>query len=360
MRAVVTGATGFVGSHLARALVEAGHDVVCLRRLGSRTDLIDGLPVAHAIADLAGPPEAVERAIADARPDAVFHVAGAYSIWEALHPRLYRVNVLGTRAVVRACERLGRGVRLVKTGSCVAYCGTREAVVCTEDGTDDLTRWRSFHVVSMALAEREVLEAAARGLHAVQVHPGLVLGEGDIHYHAAWIFAAAARSRFYGPGGMNLVDVRDVVRAHILAFERGRSGESYLIGGENLAHGAVLAAAEEVVGRGARTRVELGRLPMRVLGAIGEVAGRLRGDDERNRLALNATGAELGSLYWWFSSAKAERDLGWRAGPVRPAMERAWTWLEERFARRRAARAGATTPAAASSTPASGGTTRSS
>jgi dihydroflavonol-4-reductase len=333
VRTLVTGATGFLGSHLARALLDAGHEVAVLRRAESRTDAIEGLPVEHRIGDLEDA-ASVERAVAGR--DAVFHVAGAYSLWEAMHPRLYRVNVLGTRNVVRACLR--SGARLVKTGSCAPYCGTEAPLVCDEDGNPSLARWRAFHIVCMALAEREVLEGAARGLHAVSLHPGLVFGERDVNFHAAWVLVAAARddlfSRFFIPGGINVADVRDIVRAHILALERGRRGESYLVGGENLTGRELVALAEEVVGRGPRWRLPLGGAPLRAVGAVLERVGRWRGDDRRNRLGVNESAVELSQLYWWFSCRKAARELGYEPGSVRPALERAWRWLEERRAAR--------------------------
>jgi len=372
MKTLVTGGTGFVGSHLVRALLERGHEVAVLARAprAPQPALAGvGSDIERLAGDLADP-AAVARAVAGR--EVVFHVAGAYSLWSALHEELHRTNVVGTRNVVEACLRAG--ARLVKTGSCAPYCGTRAPVVCDEEGATahdgaggdedgdgqgegdppGVDRYASFHVVAMALAEREVLKGVARGLWAVQLHPGLVFGERDVHHHTSWVLALQARGglfarRLDSPGGVNVADIRDVVAAHLLALERGRPGESYLIGAENLTNATLNDLAADVVGAPRPLlRATLPRLPLLAFGAVEEVRGRLRGDDRRNRLGMNLRMAEYASLHWWFTHAKAARDLGYRPGPVRPALERAWAWLREERGRRAAGRgAGEPTPGGA-------------
>src|SRR5687767_9434427 len=131
MKALVTGGTGFIGSHLVRALLARGHEVAILARApNARHAALEGVDGLERCAGDLADPSAVARAVAGR--DFVFHVAGAYSLWPVRYPELYRTNVLGTQNIVEAC--LQAGARLVKTGSCAPYCGTRAPVVCDEEG----------------------------------------------------------------------------------------------------------------------------------------------------------------------------------------------------------------------------------
>jgi dihydroflavonol-4-reductase len=288
MRVFVTGGgRGFVGGHLVAALEQAGHEV--------RSEWVD-------VRDRGG----LARAFRGC--DAVVHPAALYS-YDAPAGEIEAVNVGGTRNVVEACRDAGVD-RLVHT-STAGTCGPVEGRVASEEDAPPAWELRVPYKRTKLEAERLVLAAAAAGLDALCVNPTTPIGEGDlgptptgrmVRGIASGRYRATLRS-----GGLNLVDVRDVARGHVLALERGRTGERYLLGGTNLALHEVFA----LVARAADRRPPVIRLPYAAARAIAAL-----------RLA-NANEVALARLPAWFSSAKAERELGYEHGPVEPAIERA-------------------------------------
>lgn len=287
MKAYVTGGSGFVGSHVARELVARGAEVRT-----ERADLLD--------------PAALARAIAGC--DAVFHVAALYS-YEADPGLIERVNVEGTRNVVDACVR-GNVRRLVHT-STAGTCGPVPARPATElDGPPGWELAVPYKRTKLA-AERLVLEAARGPLDAVVVNPTTPVGDGDAKpTPTGAMIAGVARGRVRGyvaTTGLNVVDVRDVARGHALAHERGARGERYLLGGVDLPLRDLFAAVADLAGRP--------RPSVRVPYAAAVAAARLR--------LVNADEVRLARLPMYFSSEKAQTVLGYRPGPVTPALVRA-------------------------------------
>jgi dihydroflavonol-4-reductase len=284
---VTGGGRGFVAGHVARALERAGHEV--------RRDWVD---VRNA--------EGLERAVLGC--DAVMHVAALYS-YTAPAAELEAINIGGTANVIAAC-RAGAVRRLVHTSS-AGTCGPVAGRPATED--DEPPDWElavPYKRTKLA-AERLALAAAGDGLEVVCVNPTTPIGEGDdtptptgrmVRGIASGRYRATLRS-----GGLNLVDVRDVAIGHVLALERGRAGERYILGGVDLSLDEVFGLIAQAAGR-PRPRL---RLPYAAAQALA-------------RLGLaNRQEVVLARLPAWFSSAKAERDLGYRPGPVGPAIERA-------------------------------------
>ncbi len=287
MQAYVTGADGFVGGHVVRILRERGADV--------RTEFVDLL-------DSAG----LERAMRGC--EAVFHVAALYS-YDADERELERVNVEGTRTVLAAAARAGVR-RIVHTSTC-GTCGPVAGRAATEaDGPPDWELAVPYKRTKLD-AERIVLAAARDGVDAVVVNPTTPVGDGDRRPTPTGAMVAAVargRVRAYLPStGLNLVDVRDVALGHVLAFERGRAGERYLLGGVDLPLGDVFAAIAAAAGR-SRPRLRVPYAAVRAAGAVGLV---------------NRHEARLARLPMYFSSEKAERELGYRPGPIEPALARA-------------------------------------
>jgi dihydroflavonol-4-reductase len=284
---VTGGGRGFIGGHVVRALEEVGHEVAC--------EFVD-------VRDRNGLMRAVRGA------EAVCHVAALYS-FTAPAAEIAAVNVGGTANVIEACRAAGVR-RLVHTSSC-ATCGPVPGRQATEE--DGPPEWELTvpYKRTKVEAERLVLGAAAEGLDALCVNPTTPVGEGDtaptptgamVRGVASGRFRASLRG-----AGLNLVDVRDVARGHVLALERGRAGERYLLGGVDL----TLAEAFALIARAA------GRRPPRVQLPYG---GALL----LARLGIaNRQEVTLARLPAWFSSAKAERELGYRASPLEPALERA-------------------------------------
>ena len=284
---VTGGGRGFIGGHVVRALAEAGYEVA--------DEFVD-------VRDRAG----LARAIRGA--DVVCHVAALYSFTEPA-AELEAVNVEGTANVIEACRAAGVR-RLVHTSSC-ATCGPVAGRPATEgDGPPEWELAVPYKRTKLE-AERLVLEAAAEGLDALCVNPTTPVGEGDtaptptgamVRGVASGRFRASLRG-----AGLNLVDVRDVARGHVLALERGRAGERYLLGGVDVTLAEAFALIAHAAGR-RPPRIQLPYDAARLLARLG---------------LANEQEVILARLPAWFSSEKAERELGYRASPLEPALERA-------------------------------------
>ncbi len=325
MKIVVLGGTGFVGNHVVRELVAQGHAVRCVVRPTSAARAqLDGLDVEVVPGDLHEPDSLVA---AFAKHDAVIHAAGTLSLWEEQKDALYRTNVLGTRSVVEACLEAGVS-RLVWDGSVGIFAGSTSPTPVDERGAPTADRFHSFHVTSMCLAEAELWKGAARGLDVVALHPGLCLGAGDRRFHSSWAIVGLAFSRlpFCPPGGLALVDVLDVARAHTLALERAPRNSTYLLGGENLTNRAFVDLLREVLGISVPA-LPLPRAGMRLLGDLGELFAKATGTDRGERVTLNHAIGQAMSLYWFVDDGRARRELSYGSSPIRPALERQITWL---------------------------------
>jgi dihydroflavonol-4-reductase len=286
VRVYVTGASGFIGGHVARELREAGHDV-----RDEWIDLLDG--------------ERLRRAIEGC--DAVFHLAALYS-YDAAAAEHERVNVEGTRTVVELCRELGVG-RLVHTSTC-GTCGPVPGRPATEADEPPAYELVVPYKRTKLEAERIVLDAAHDGLDAVVVNPTTPVGDGDRFPTPTGRMVegvATGRYRGYLDTGVNVVDVRDVARGHLLALARGRRGERYLLGGVDLALRELFGAIADLAGR-SRPRL---RVPYRVAQAMAR-AGVANGEE-----------VALARLPMFFSSEKARAELGYEPGPVEPALARA-------------------------------------
>ena len=287
MRVYVTGASGFIGGHVVRQLRGSGADV--------REDWID-----------LGDRDRLREAIVGC--DAVFHLAALYS-YDAPASEHERVNVEGTRTIVELCRELGVE-RLVHTSS-AGTCGPVAGRAATEEDAPPAGELAVPYKRTKLEAERVVLEAARKGLDAVVVNPTSAVGEGDrFPTPTGQMIEGIATGRYRAylrGGGLNVVDVRDVARGHVLALESGRAGERYILGGADLTLQELFAAIAELAGR-SRPRVGLPHAAARALG--------------RSRL-VNPQEVVLARLPMWFSSAKAESELGYRPGPVSPALARA-------------------------------------
>ncbi len=287
MRAYVTGATGFVGAHVARELVDQGWEVRT-----ERVDLLDRDGLLQAVEGCHG----------------VFHVAALYS-YDADPVLIERVNVEGTRNVVDACRagRVGRLVHCSTAGTCGPVHG-REAT--EEDGPPAWELEVPYKRTKLE-SEQLVLAAAASDLDAVVVNPTAPVGDGDRRpTPTGWMIAGVASGAipgYVGTTGLNVVDVRDVARGHVLAFERGERRERYLLGGVNLPLGDLFAAIADLAG------VRRPRLRVPYLAAVAAARLGLANRDE----------VTLARLPMYFSSKKAENVLDYRPGPVAPALARA-------------------------------------
>ena len=324
MLAFVTGATGFVGSHVARALTDQGADLRLLIRAGSNTSNIAELRAELVTGDLREP-ASLEKVIAGC--DAVFHVAADYRLWVRDPEEMYRANVEGTRAILEAAQK-NRVRRVVYTSSVATMGFTSNRQLADEDSPVSLEDMIGPYKRSKFMAEQVAIEAARSGQDVVIVNPTTPIGERDIKpTPTGRIVLDFLKKKFpaYVDTGLNLVDVKACALGHIAAFEKGRSGERYILGGENLTLKQILDKLAAITGLPSPAI----RVPYFVALATGVVdeifTGRIRGREPRATIDA----VRMGRKKMFVTSSKAERELEWKTVPVDAALGRAVKWFRE-------------------------------
>ncbi len=316
MRALVTGSTGFIGSHLCRALLAAGYRVRAFHRPQSSLALIADLPLEHALGDLTDP-LSLQAALQNV--DVVFHTASKVDYWRGNNV-MYPVTVGGTRHILNAAAQAGVQ-RLIYTSSVAALGLPQQPGLMDETHFWDgrAPWWRYGH--AKHLAEEEVRQAAARGLGAVIVNPAMVLGPGDINRISGELIVQAARRWLPVslPGSMNVIHIDDAVRGHLLALEGGLSGQRYILGGQNIAYFEMMAQTAAIVGR----RPPRWTLPA---GLLPHLAAPLDWLSRRVRLPINGDLLRLAGLPMTYSTQKAQRELGFRAEKSVAAIRETYDW----------------------------------
>src|SRR5450755_3344429 len=233
MKAFVTGATGFLGSHVARVLGEQGADLRLLVRSTSNLRNLEGIKAETATGDLRDS-SSLEKGMSGC--DTVFHVAADYRLWVRDPEEMYRSNVDGTRAILEAARKTGVG-RVVYTSSVATMGFTRNGYPADEDSPVSLADMIGHYKRSKFMAEQIALEAGRSGMHVVTVNPTTPIGEQDVKpTPTGRIIVDFLKRKFpaYVETGLNLVDATVCARGHVAALERGKSGERYILGGENL------------------------------------------------------------------------------------------------------------------------------
>jgi dihydroflavonol-4-reductase len=322
MKTLVTGATGFVGSRVARALLAEGRDVRVTVRAGSDRRNLAGLDVEIVEADLTDA-EAMIRAVAGC--EFVYHVAADYRLWVPKPDEIYRNNVEGTRLLLRAAG--AAGVRRIVYTSSVATLGLPAGGAPGDEETpvtlDDMI---GHYKRSKFLAEQAAVEMAREdGTPVVIVNPSAPVGPGDIKPTPTGqmiVDAATGRMPAYVDTGLNIVHVDDVARGHLLAERSGRIGECYVLGGENLSLAQILATVAELTGRSPPTLRLPHAVPL-IAAHLTEAVARLLGRTP----SLTVDGARLARKHMYFSTEKARRELGYEARPARQALAAAVDWF---------------------------------
>jgi dihydroflavonol-4-reductase len=323
MLAFVTGATGFLGSHVARVLADQGADLRLLVRPRSDLRNIDGLNADRVIGDLRDP-ASVAKAISGC--DVVFHVAADYRWWVRDPDEMYRSNVEGTRSLLEAARK--QGVRRVVYTSSVATMGftSNRTAVADEESPVALADMIGHYKRSKFMAEQAAVDAAKSGVDVVIVNPSTPIGERDIKpTPTGRIVVDFLKRKFpaYVETGLNLVDATECARGHIEALEKGRSGERYILGGENLTLKQILDRLAAITGLPS-PKVKLPYFFALATGVVDEVVtGRLLGREPRATIDA----VRMGRKMMFVSSAKAERELGWRPGLVDGALSRSVEWF---------------------------------
>ncbi len=323
MKSLVTGATGFLGSELARRLVRGGAEVRCLVRATSPRDNLEGLDVELVEGDLRDR-ASIDRAVRGC--DRVFHCAADYRLFARRPAELYASNVDGTENVLAASA--GASVERVVYTSTVGALGLRaDGQPANEDTPVTLDDMLGHYKRSKFLAERRADAWVARGLPVVIVNPSTPVGERDIKPTDTGQLVVDFLNRrmpAYVDTGLNLIDVRDCAQGHVLAAERGTVGERYILGHRNLSLRAILEALADITGLEAPTR----RLPHWIPIAYAAVDTALaRILPRQPRVALEA--ARLARYTMFFDPAKAVRELGLPQTPVEEPLRRAVEWFRE-------------------------------
>jgi dihydroflavonol-4-reductase len=321
---LVTGASGFVGAAVVRALLGRGAAVRVLLRPSSDRRNVAGLPVEVRVGSL---DDAGSLAAAVAGCAALYHVAADYRLWVPDPAPMFRANVDGTRELMRAA--LAAGVRRVVYTSSVATLGLDPA----GGVADETTPSRCEDMIgpykqSKFRAEEEVCRLVAEeGLPAVIVNPSTPVGPRDVRPTPTGriiVEAASGRVPAFVDTGLNLVHVDDVAEGHLLAAEKGRVGERYILGGENLALAEILAIVARLVGR-APPRVKLPHAAVYPVALAAELVARVAGKEP----FVTLDGLRMSRKKMFFSSAKAARELGYAPRPARQGVEDAVAWFRE-------------------------------
>ena len=324
MRALVTGATGFVGAALARALLNAGWQVRVLARAGSDRSNLAALTVEVAEGELSKV-DSLEQALDGCF--GLFHAAADYRLGARDPSQLYLTNVEGTRNILRAAQRAGVS-RVVYTSSVATVGIPSDGSPGTETTAVSIDKMIGHYKRSKFLAEEVVLEAAGAGLGVVIVNPSTPVGPGDVKPTPTGqlvLDAAAGRMPAFVDTGLNIVHVDDVAAGHLLAFDRGRAGERYILGGEDMALRDILAQICGLVGR-KPPRIRLPYAAVLPAAYIAEAIARATGRTGR----VTLEGVRMSRKRMYFSSAKAVRELGYRWRPPVEAFTDAVHWFRAR------------------------------
>jgi dihydroflavonol-4-reductase len=322
MRCFVTGATGFLGSHVARLLLAQGAELRLLVRAGSRLENVADLPAERAVGDLRDL-ESLKRGMAGC--EAAFHVAADYRLWAVNGKELYDSNVDGTRNILQAARESGVG-RVVYTSSVATMGFGNNGKVTDENTPVALGDMIGDYKRSKFLAEQLVIAAARGGQDVVVVNPTTPIGERDIKpTPTGRIVVDFLNRKFpaYLDTGLNLVDVRDCAAGHLVAMEKALPGERYILGGENLTLKQILDKLAAITGLPSPNI----RLPYAVAYATGVVDTLITGAIRKREPRVTLDSVKMGRKKMFVTSAKAERDLGWNAGPVDGALRRAVEWF---------------------------------
>jgi dihydroflavonol-4-reductase len=315
-RTLVTGATGFIGSHVARLLVQRGDEVLVTVRPASNLIALEGLEVKQVRADVCDR-RAVRRAMRSV--ERVFHVAGTTSL-TLPRERAFAVNVEGTRIVLE--EALRAGVeRVVYTSSVAAIGPAAPGRMADEANVWDAGRYQLAYVDSKHEAEVTAMRLVARGLPLVIVNPAHVLGAGDPGRSSTVLVRRFLRRQIpiYVDGTLNIVGVEDVARGHLLAEHRGRIGERYILGNRNFTLDRLFADLSRLSGVEAPPLKLPVPVALTLASAARRVGVRMPSTEEIRAASLN----------WAFVNRKAKRELGWSPSPHEDSLEATITWYRE-------------------------------
>ena len=321
MKVLVTGATGFVGGAVARALVNSGIDVRILARAGADIQNLQGLTVERVEGDLRDQ-ASLRKSLIGCRQ--LYHVAAHYALWAKDPAIFYDVNVTGTKNLLEAAREVGT--------ERIVYCSTIGAIglppgggLGTEETPVSLEQMAGHYKRSKYLAEQEVLKLAKAGLPVVIVNPSAPVGAGDVKpTPTGQVIVDFMKGRMpaYIETGMNIVDVDDVAAGHLLAMQKGRIGQRYILGNKNLMLREVFEILSRLTGVKAPT-IKLPRLAIIPLAYLNQWIANLTGQPPR----IPLEGVKMAKYKMHYDCSKAIRELGIPHTPPEVALEKAVKWF---------------------------------
>ena len=319
-KTLVTGGSGFIGSHVVRALAKHGDELRLLARRGSDLDHLSDLEFERTTGDITDR-RAVRRAIKDV--EQVFHVAGSTSMRAGAWERIFEVNVTGTRNVLEEARRAGVE-RVVHTSSAGAVGPARPGGTADESQPFRAGHLGIAYINSKHEAEVEAMRAAARGLAVVVVNPTFVLGPDDPSGTSNALVKRVMLRQipFYVDGGLNIVDVRDVAAGHLLAAREGKVGERYILGGRNFTLGRLFAD----IGRISGVPPPPVKVPPHLTTAAVALARRAGFP-----VPVSEDEVRTAQHWWTYRSTKAKKELGFKPRPHEETLEAAIEWQAERL-----------------------------
>jgi dihydroflavonol-4-reductase len=324
VKAAVTGATGFIGANVARALLAEGHSVRVLARPGSRQDNIAGLPVEVVYGDLLRQ-ESLGPLLEGA--DVLFHVAAAYTFWSPRPAEIYAANVDGTASLLKLALKSGiKKVVFTSSESTVHIAGRGQKG--DESGTASTAEVAGAYKKSKVMAERIALGMCNRGLPLVVVNPTTPVGEFDVKpTPTGQVIVNFLKGGMpaYVDTGLNIVDVADVARGHLLAAEKGRIGERYILGNRNMTLKELLDMLARITGRQAPSV----RIPVNLALAAAAVDEFVFGGILRREPHIPLAAVRTSRKMRYFDCSKAVTELGMPQSPVEDALERAVSWFRD-------------------------------
>lgn len=318
--AFVTGGTGFIGANLVAGLNERGIRPRILLREKSCLKALDGLLFESVEGDILNSPEELAKHLEGC--DWLFHIAALSKYWRSSNDIIYKINVGGTSNILKAAKLAGIK-RTVFTSSLAALGIPEPDEKLTERDNFDLDPKRFPYGYSKYLAESEVRKAVDQGLEVVIVNPTVVLGPRDVNLISGSIITEAAKGTgwFYPPGGVNYVDVMDVVKGHIMAAEKGKVGERYILSGHNLDFKESWSIVCEIVGR-PPPRVALPPRFMPLIASAVDVANKL----VNNRIPFDGDQVRISRLKLYVDGSKAKREFQINPRPFRQTVQDTYDW----------------------------------
>ncbi len=319
MRILVTGATGFLGNNIVRALLADDHEVTVAKRVSSDPRTLDGLNVQAVDVDLTDLPQ-VSPLIGDV--DLVIHSAAMIQLGWSRLSQSRRINVEGTRAVAEACRR--QNVRMLHISTVDALAASDGETPVNETNLDP-SKPACSYVVSKREAEMAFLDQVEKGLDGVILCPGFMVGPNDWRPSSGEMMLALWKQwiPFAPAGGCSVADVRDVAEGVISAIQHGRTGERYILGGENVTYLDLWKRMATVMNR-PHPKFVLPNWLAELGGRGGDFAAKFLKQEPQ----VNSAASRMGQLFHWCDSSKAKTELGYQLQPVDTALEDAWQWFQ--------------------------------